>query len=246
MAFSVSQMKPEERLAYEYLLSLQLGAVAYEPDGNRPPDFAINKRVAVEVRRLNQNEVTPCGHRGLEETQFALCDKIGNLLSSLGPSDSGVSWFVHYDFKRPLPHWKILRSGLLAYLREFKADSNRQVRKELSKVICESFELTLLRARNKCSQFFVLGGYSDNDSGGWTLAKTEKNLRICIEEKTRLVAPFRHQYPEWWLVLLDRIGYGLSAHERELYCDAFRFDHNWQKIILLNPLNPTGPAFELP
>jgi hypothetical protein len=79
-------MKPEESLVSEYLVTLGLGPVVHEPDGTKPPDFCIDKRIAVEVRRLNQNEVTELGHRGLEVTRFRLQYRIWNLLSSLGPS----------------------------------------------------------------------------------------------------------------------------------------------------------------
>ena len=47
-------MDNSERLAEQYLRSLELGNVCYEPDGNIPPDFVVDGRIAVEVRRLNQ------------------------------------------------------------------------------------------------------------------------------------------------------------------------------------------------
>lgn len=49
------QMNPTEALALSYLKSVTLGEVVHEPDGNIPPDFPVDGRVAVEVRRLNQN-----------------------------------------------------------------------------------------------------------------------------------------------------------------------------------------------
>src|SRR6185437_1149448 len=47
-----------EELAKKYLQSIGTKSVIYQPDGNIPP----------EVRRLNQNEITDSGYRGLEET----------------------------------------------------------------------------------------------------------------------------------------------------------------------------------
>lgn len=105
-------MKPEECLAKIYLESLDLGPVIYEPKGNRPPDFSVDNSIAVEVRRLNQNEITETGYRGLEETRIPLWARVGSLLASFGPPKSGVSWFVSYDFRRPLPEWKTLSSLL--------------------------------------------------------------------------------------------------------------------------------------
>jgi hypothetical protein len=47
-------LNDDERIAGEYLHRLGMGTVAYEPDGQVPPDFLIDGRIAVEVRRLNQ------------------------------------------------------------------------------------------------------------------------------------------------------------------------------------------------
>ena len=59
-------------LADRDLRSLELGPVVYEPDGNVPPDFAIDGSIAVEVRRLNQNYEEPDGAEGLEELRIPL------------------------------------------------------------------------------------------------------------------------------------------------------------------------------
>jgi hypothetical protein len=50
-------MNASERLALAYLHGLDLGPVEFEPDGNIPPDFVVGGRIAVEVRRLNQQHV---------------------------------------------------------------------------------------------------------------------------------------------------------------------------------------------
>ena len=78
-----------EQLALTYLESLRLGPVTHEPDGNVPPDFLIDGRIAVEVRRLNQNEAVANGHRGLEETAIPLNARLRKLLASLGPRSTG-------------------------------------------------------------------------------------------------------------------------------------------------------------
>lgn len=84
-------MDDSENVAYEYLLSLGIGSVIYEPDGKVPPDFLVNGRIAVEVRRLNQNEVTKTGISGLEEIRIPLHKNLVKLFSSLGPPKRGKS-----------------------------------------------------------------------------------------------------------------------------------------------------------
>ncbi len=44
-------MNDSERLAREYLLYLGFKSVIYEPNGNIPPDFLADDKIAVEVRR---------------------------------------------------------------------------------------------------------------------------------------------------------------------------------------------------
>jgi hypothetical protein len=85
----------------------------------------------------------------------------------------------------------------------------------------------------------------DYDSGGWVLAEVERNLRLCIQQKTeKRNKNAKQDYPEWWLILADQIGYGLDSYDRESFREQFSFQNDWNKIILINPLNHTH-AFEL-
>lgn len=74
-------MDNTEQIAYSHLISLGYDRIVYEPDGNIPPDFAINNRIAVEVRRLNQNERERVYPRGLEEVEMPLLGKLQKLLA---------------------------------------------------------------------------------------------------------------------------------------------------------------------
>ena len=71
-----SQHRPRdasERLVQPYLESLNLGRIEHHPLGDVTPDFSIDGRIAVEVRRLNQNFVDGAGDiRGIEQVHFAI------------------------------------------------------------------------------------------------------------------------------------------------------------------------------
>src|SRR5687767_7819472 len=101
-------MDTSEKIAYDFLLHQGFKSVVFEPDGKNPPDFLVNGRVAIEVRRLNQNESTGGTNRGLEEIAISLRKRIDLLLKSLGPPRSSGSWFVSYDFRRPIEKWRVL------------------------------------------------------------------------------------------------------------------------------------------
>jgi hypothetical protein len=235
-------MDESENLANDYLRQLGCERIVYEPDGKMPPDFLVEGRIAVEVRRLNQNELTTSGVRGLEEVAIPLQMKIRRLLVSLGPAESGASWFVTYTLKRPLSPWNEIRPKLRHRLEEFRDYQGNE--KSISITIDDSLKLKLIRASETYATYFVLGGHCDHDSGGYVFEETQRNLRVCVEEKTRKIERVRHKYPEWWLVLVDRIGYGVEECDRELFREHLKVEHNWDKVVLLNPLDPRS-AFEV-
>jgi hypothetical protein len=88
-------MNHSEKLVFEYLTARGFSNIIDEPDSNVPPDFAIDGRIAVEVRRLNENEKTATGHRGLEEVSKPLTALIKKTLVATGSPRYGISWFVH-------------------------------------------------------------------------------------------------------------------------------------------------------
>jgi len=69
------------------------------------------------------------------------------------------------------------------------------------------------------------------------LAELSRNIRICVTEKTRKIECVRAKYPEWWLVLVDHIGYGIDERDHEKVRQLFQFEHSWDKIVLVNPLD---------
>lgn len=112
-------MDATERVVSNFLKGLGYDPV-YEPDGNVPPDFLVNGSIAVEARRLNHNELTSDGHRGLEETAVPLRFNLKRLLRDLGPPRGNTSWRVFYQFKRPLPPWSELDRCLRRALETFR------------------------------------------------------------------------------------------------------------------------------
>ena len=235
-------MNQSEKAVYEYLQARGFENVVHEPDGKVPPDFLLDGRIAVEVRRLNQNEQTGLGHRGLEETARPFDAAFRKILARFGPSTTGSSWFVAYTFSRPLPPWKDVERLLAGGLQEFKYQPNHescQIR------VSRHIRLRFIRASDLHATFFVPGWGADHDSGGFVIAELERNLRLCIAEKTRKVAKVRHKYPEWWLALEDRIGHGvLDESDRRELRELVQADGDWAKIILVNPLSPVT-SFEL-
>jgi|SRR5664280_227511 len=234
-------MDRSELLAKHYLESLHLGPVVFEPDGNVPPDFLLDGRIAVEVRRLNQNFESEDGtSRGLEETDIPLRQRMKKYLREFAVSRDGESWYVGYGFCRPLEPWAALEPLLRNALREFMASPSRQ-RTKLR--LTKNFDIDFFEAGAVFDSFFVLGATDDTQSGGWVMYELQKNLHLCIAEKERKIAPVRQRYPEWWLVLDDRIDHAVDVQDRPLFEAEVRprLQHSFSRLVLLDPSGRNPP-----
>jgi hypothetical protein len=234
-------MDKSESLAKRYLESLNLGHIAFEPDGNVPPDFLVNGRIAIEVRRLNQNFESEDGtSRGLEQTEIPLRQRMRKYLRDFAASRDGESWFVGYGFRRPLEPWSTVEPLLRDALREFMMSPVRQ-RKKLR--LTKHFDIDFFEAGVTFDSFFVLGATSDDQSGGWVMYELQKNLLFCIAEKERKIEIVRHKYPEWCLILDDRIDYGIELQDRHLFESEVlpSLQHSFARLVLLDPRERNPP-----
>jgi len=230
-----SKQDLSESIVKQYLLGAGYTDIQHEPEPNDPPDFLVNGQLAVEVRRLNQNEETPTGHRGLEETRIPISRRVQKVLNLLGPPVRGASWFVWYSIKRPVPSRNQLERAMREALLAFRNQPNHQRTKiHVSRAV----KLEIVPASRVHPTFFVLGASADGDAGGFVLGEMERNLRICVAEKTAKIARVHHRYPVWWLALVDYIGYGLEIREQDELRQILRLEHSWDKIVIINPLNP--------
>jgi hypothetical protein len=96
-----------EEVAFRHLRARCAAGIVYEPDGNVPPDFLVDGRIAVEVRRLNRNESGSDRPVGLERSATPLVHRLQTLLASAGASGD-AAWWVGLEFRRPIPPWETL------------------------------------------------------------------------------------------------------------------------------------------
>lgn len=230
-------MKPDrtEQLTSQYLNGLGIGPVVYEPDGNVPPDFSVAGVIGVEARRLNHNYETPHGAmEGLEELSVRLWQRLRRYLREFAPSRNGECWYVYYKFRRPLEETSKLLPKIRAELLAFMNSPDRCGR---GVAVTRNFDIVLERSCIDHGSFFVLGMSTDEDVGGWVMAEVERNVRICIAEKERKIAPYRARYREWWLVLVDHIDYGIDPEDRDHFRNQVmpRILHSFDRVVLLDP-----------
>ena len=167
----------------------------------------------------------------MEETSIPLAMRMNKLLASFGSAQDGESWYVFYRFTRPI-EWDSIEIELRQVLSEFKQRSSRGKSTLMSS---GTIEVVVFRAPRPRDSFYVLGGSSDQDSGGWLLEKLEENIIYCAKEKWQKISNVKSRYPVWWLALVDHIGFSLDDFERELFIEKVSIDHEWDKILIIDP-----------
>lgn len=229
-------MNQDETYARTFLESESYKDIVYEPDGNVPPDFLVDGRIAVEVRRLNQSVEVDSQLRGLESDDISLGKVVREVLDSLGPAPTGGRpYYVKYGFQRPLAPFKQIKRELRAALEAVRAGTAPH----LERVLACGLRVGAIPASHNAANQFRPAIVIDEDSGGMVLDLLKRNIEHCAAEKDQKIAPFRSKYPKWWLVLVDHIGYGLDDFDRGRFQDVVAIDHSWDRIVLVDPKNPT-------
>ncbi len=229
-------MDASEAIAEKLLRNMGFTSVVYEPDGNVPPDFLADGQVAIEVRRLNQNHDSGNGKRGLEETSIPLWQRIQRLGDSFG-SATTESWFLIFRFSRRVKPWKELGAKLRTALATFISQPARSSGRLYTD---DNFELDVIRATQPLDRIFVMGGRSDFESGGFIVDEILTNISHCATEKLQKIADFRSGYPEWWLVLVDHIGFGLDSSDKQQLLAQVKRPDGWDQIVLVSPGDPSN------
>jgi hypothetical protein len=225
----LERMNKDEQIAEGYLKSLDLGAVIYEPDGKVPPDFLVDGRIAVEVRRLNQHYEVDGKLRGLEQDSIALQQSIEKLLNEFATPEPAATWFACFSFRRPVLEWKTLRTLLRDALSSFLRAPTDHLRRI---AITESFDLTIIRSTEAHEKCFLFGACTDMDAGGWIVSEVIRNASAFISAKSLKVEPYLDRYPIWWLVLVDYIA--LGGEEDDVRKHISRLEP-WDRVVILGP-----------
>ena len=224
-------MKRGESLANDYFISEGFNKILHEPDGNVPPDFLLNDSIAVEVRRLNQYLKRQENSIPLEDLEFKLMPRIRNLLLRFNEPGIESSAFLTISYKRSLK----VDKKLIPEIDKILHEHIQFIKERREYNLRDNLKIAIWPTKRKLSRIYEIGIQSDYDSGGIMVAEICRSLKIIIEEKELKIEPFRKKYNEWWLVLIDHMGFGLTVEEiRELKTLPIN-DHIFKKIIILPP-----------
>ncbi|MBL4568051.1 MAG: hypothetical protein JKY85_08665, partial [Porticoccus sp.] len=202
-------MNFDEEIVNTYLDFQGFNDIEYEPDGNIPPDFLINKHIAIEVRRLNQHHNIKGREEALEEVKFKLIPQLNSLLNKFEGVNHDSSAFVSIRYSRPVGNIKNrikqIEGVLIDHLNTL--DQTRKYK------ICDEISITIFPSSTRFESPYTLGSMTDLNRGGFVVSEVYKNLQIVLQEKIDKVAPYKEKYEVWWLILVDHIGYGLNERD---------------------------------
>ncbi len=226
------EMDRAEQQAEEYLQSLGYTPV-FEPNGRDTfPDFEVTPALAAEVRILNENHFNGDKVDGLQTGRESIYKQSEEVFRSFDRQFDGHTYFVGINFIRPLPEKsRIIRKALRQTLAQYLENPGSYETYE----VLDFLTITLFESEYPIEEktFYYAGG-SDLDSGGFVVSLYIQNLKHCIADKTEKQQRHRDQYAKWWLILVDRIAYGVRHNEINTVLFSIEKPENWDKIILLN------------
>jgi hypothetical protein len=229
-------MNADEAIAEKYLKTL--GVVKYEPDGNVPPDFLLDGKYAVEVRRLNQNHRTPSSVKGLEEAEIPFVAAIQKELA-LYPAGEGKKYWMSIRYQRPFGNISDIKKSLKAAFESFEENAERI---PATFRLSQNVEIVISAEAGTTNKKYSLGIFNDYDSGGWVIDMYSTEINHCATEKAAKVKPYFHKYSQWWLLLVDHLGY-MDTESLGKTLELIHKHHEFDSILVVNA--QSGLRFEI-
>lgn len=258
---------PDERLAKKWLESQGYSNIV--PQGTKnppedPPDYVVDCKLAVEVRRLNRSIQVNGQTEGEENSRIFLSKKIESVLSDIDPPSNEQSWIVDctYDFSRPVPKKKVVKKQIHEALQPLTQPNDANVIHQLGKKYpdCDKhadepgslndYDLRLCLSCGICLELyelcapparFLLNDVSDGE-GVAVLSELESNINAAIQEKTQKIRGLENKFDRWWLILIDHICYvpysGLDQTELKNLRTSIRVEKPWSRIVIVSYSEP--------
>ena len=230
-------MKPEncDELRAKRWLELQGYSDIRRPSDD-PPDYVVEERYAVEVRRLNRPE---------EDCEIALRDTVQEALAVFGPPTGGQAVFVDcdYPFLPPLPVKKVVKREVREAIKSAKLPEDSDLDLEI-RLKC-GIRLLLghpVSSETVNAKFMVNDVSVATPCTGWVQSELIQHIPHYIKEKAGKVRKKDRvdDYSEWWLLLVDYIEYVACLREFELkdLREAVQFRDFWKRIVIISPEDP--------
>jgi uncharacterized protein YifN (PemK superfamily) len=162
-----NQPDPTELFARQYLEDIGYTDIVYQPDGNVPPDFLLDHKIAVEVRRLNENSYLTTGKpEGLETLRLMTWYMTKSVITELSIMDGQKTWAVSIEIANQISFTK--RRGLKKQIRDqLLAFHARSHHTEDQVQPCDGLFLRLFPLSQPLGDFFILATQIDHRHNAW-------------------------------------------------------------------------------
>ncbi|WP_054006900.1 hypothetical protein [Cypionkella psychrotolerans] len=221
-----------ERATKEYLESLGLGEVIFEPSGpNTFPDFSIGERIGVECTRLVHIVEKNGREYNLDQIEPSIIRSLEAAFKDLPRCNLTHSYFVCLDFDIDI-ELRIARRKLTAYLSELSQTSAIIPHRQR---ITNELEIEILKSSNSFETPFVLGGMNTRNSAGWVLEQLSKQTQDAIKRKTEKLVSAKELFGEWWLAVSGGVAVGVSESYAKFIENELRGTPFWDRVLLINP-----------
>ncbi len=234
-----SQPNREEQLIIDCLKIQGFENIQPEPDGNVPPDILLDGNIAIEVRRMNQNKISGQGYVGLENDYYTLQFLIQEIIRDIADISFSRSAIVGYSYGRPLPEKKFIKRKLSQILEEHKICIDEDKEYDIS----DSLKIRIIPSTQKLDIQYQFGMSIDYDSGGFVVDLIYDNLKLIVAEKEKKILRYKSKYSEWWLAVVDTIGYGLTDLDAEQFYQKKEIETQFDRILLVSPLDASKYSF---
>ncbi|WP_342078464.1 hypothetical protein [Yoonia sp. SS1-5] len=232
-------MDDAERRAEQLLASFDIGTFAYEPLGQRSPDFGLDDRIAVEVTRLTKETNVEREHIIIDSDEVPIRQIVGTAISSFDGSACTRSAFVNYRFRRPLQ-----RQDLRTTLRDFLDNAlKHEIAETHPTQVCRGFWVDLKRGKHRPGRPFIEGASNDSDRSGWLVPDMLRNVSRIAAIKQNKAMDAQRQYLEWWLFLENRLSYRLDVEALSEFRATIRPNSFWTKCVAFDPRDPLQYEF---
>jgi hypothetical protein len=223
-------LKLEEKTAETFFKSIGYENIIFEPKGKRTPDFSLNDNIGIEVRRLNQF------HNGkpIENESNGVIRKIINQIQSFGNKKHSKSALFTLRYSRPINYNIEIKKKINSILEDHYSQMDFKIDYKINNYL----NLSIFPSLEKFDMQFHLGMLIDYNRGGFVLGNIYQSLKIIIPEKFNKIKPYKHEYSEWWLALVDTIGYGLSGTEFDQLRSCIDFDLKFDRVFIISYLDP--------
>ena len=203
-----------------------------------PPDFLVDNRIAVEVRRLSwMTDADPANPKQSAEGLEKRLDKaIGKVLEEVGETPGGHDVYVWCDLLRDvIPETGITRTQVGKAVKAYIKILSEALRSEghpvkwWTELECGMSICFYPSSMPKSGKFVLEQVAAVPSSRGLVVANSIDNINRCIVDKTGKIKGRICKYCEWWLVLVDHELFTPLKFERD----------EWQQIR--NGLVDTDP-----